>query len=549
MGIFGFGESYINTPVGTAGSQWSMYFRGSFTLCDAAAVTSMVFNATYDDGMTVYINGTQAVTAGVSGDPPAWNGGASSHESHQTYHSFNLYTSLDSLVNGINVIAVGTYNSSKTSSDLVFDGELIIDSNASATTLFTGNEVQAQSVDTTVWIPGIKTIEVSGDDVPCESPLFPTADVLAFESFDYYCDNDMDGTFSSSVSGTCTSPDCLPAECQINAGTDCDDLNSEINPGASDLCDNLDNNCDGSVDEDLTQPTTCGVGECAGNTGEETCTAGVWGNDTCDPFAGAVSESCDNLDNDCDGSIDENLTQATSCGAGACAAAGVETCTAGAWGGNTCTPGTPTAETCNNIDDNCNGSVDENLTQPTTCGVGECAGNTGDETCTAGVWGNDTCDPFAGAVSESCDNLDNDCDGSIDDGCDDDGDGYCDNNMTVSGAPVNECPGSLDGPGDDCNDSDPNIYPGGPAVRIVRIPPQYYSLFQESYNNSVSDEIIQIKNAQLTESIILDRNISLTLEAGYNCDFTISSGKVTVNGNLTVVEGMFIIQDGALELK
>ncbi|RJO60407.1 hypothetical protein C4544_05040, partial [candidate division WS5 bacterium] len=37
----------------------------------------------------------------------------------------------------------------------------------------------------------------------------------------------------------------------------------------------------------------------------------------------------------------------------------------GVWGGDTCTPGSPSAETCNNIDDNCNGSVDENLAGPT----------------------------------------------------------------------------------------------------------------------------------------------------------------------------------------
>jgi hypothetical protein len=47
------------------------------------------------------------------------------------------------------------------------------------------------------------------------------------------------------------------------------------------------------------------VGECSGNTGEETCTAGSWGNDTCNPLAGAAAEVCDDaLDNDCDGKTD-----------------------------------------------------------------------------------------------------------------------------------------------------------------------------------------------------------------------------------------------------
>jgi hypothetical protein len=60
------------------------------------------------------------------------------------------------------------------------------------------------------------------------------------------------------------------------------------------------------VDEDLTRSTTCGVGACAGNTGTETCTAGLWGDNTCDPDDGASDEVCyDDIDNDCDGDTDE----------------------------------------------------------------------------------------------------------------------------------------------------------------------------------------------------------------------------------------------------
>jgi alkaline phosphatase len=169
-GVFGYGETYITTPLGAPG-QMSAYFRKTFTICDANEVTSLRFNATYDDGISVYINGTQVINAGVSGNPPAWNGGAVNHESNQLYQTFNLdaYTGL--LVSGTNVIAVGNYNTDSTSSDLVFDGELVINNNMGVSVLFTGNSIQAQSVNTAGWTDGEKNVEVTGDDAVCLTPL------------------------------------------------------------------------------------------------------------------------------------------------------------------------------------------------------------------------------------------------------------------------------------------------------------------------------------------------------------------------------------------
>lgn len=56
---------------------------------------------------------------------------------------------------------------------------------------------------------------------------------------------------------------------------------------------------------------------------------------------------------------------------------------------------------------------------------------------------------------QTCDGLDNDCDGDVDEGCDDDGDGYCDGQMSVAGS-ASVCPNG----GGDCNDRDPSVNPG-----------------------------------------------------------------------------------------
>ena len=84
----------------------------------------------------------------------------------------------------------------------------------------------------------------------------------------------------------------------------------EVTPTAE-VCDNMDNDCDGSVDEDLGF-TTCGLGVCENTV--DSCVGGV--PQTCDPLPNAVPEICDNLDNDCNGLVDDGLTQATSCGVG-----------------------------------------------------------------------------------------------------------------------------------------------------------------------------------------------------------------------------------------
>ncbi len=77
---------------------------------------------------------------------------------------------------------------------------------------------------------------------------------------------------------------------------------------ADEVCDGVDNNCDGTTDEELGQ-TTCGTGVC--EHAVDNCVAGVA--QICDPLEGAGVEVCNGDDDDCDGEVDESDPNGTCC--------------------------------------------------------------------------------------------------------------------------------------------------------------------------------------------------------------------------------------------
>ena len=308
-----------------------------------------------------------------------------------------------------------------------------------------------------------------------------------------FFDDDSDCFCESSPCYGSFDPSCIP----ILEEGDCDDTDGAIAPNAPEYCDGVDTNCnniedDNPINTPLYYPDLDedGYGDPLGQTSScEPIADYVLNGDDCndtEPLAWTGNtESCDGIDNDCNGLVDDNAqttyyldsdgdgygnpgSSQDACSPPAGYVSNDDDCNDAeplAWTGN--------IESCDGIDNDCNGTTDDNLLSRFYADL---------DTDTYGDPNNylDACSQPAGYVSntndcndteplawtgntETCDGVDNDCDGTTDAGLllpffvDSDGDGY---GNPSSSQDACSPPAGYVSNDDDCNDAEPLAWTG-----------------------------------------------------------------------------------------
>ena len=385
--------------------------------------------------------------------------------------------------------------------------------------------VQVQRRELTLLDPITLCNDLDGDgylpDVDCDDShagVYPGAPELCGDGRDNNCNGETDESCPE-----CTDYDTDTYYAQLGCGiVDCDDTNPNINPGAQESCDGIDNDCDGRIDEEgsIGEMTFYldldGDGYGDNNVWQTACSApegyiSVGGdcNDQDSNVHPGATEHCNLVDDNCDGQVDEDCVNQvctdqhiiafedcmSSCLSSSSLLECAEQCLE--FVSEDCRQAIIDLTYCavaadclveEQIEfdhfkvcayDNCEALWepvfgDEYPTLCTdgdtrSCGsdIGECV--PGLETCVNGRWG--PCEGDTQPSDEICDGFDNDCDGETDinpvEGgttyyYDADGDGYG-GQETVFACPDAKPPDTLE-TSNDCDDENPNVHPGAEEI-------------------------------------------------------------------------------------